>query len=276
MIPGRHVRCMRERRAAGFEPRRNLGAGTIMRGSRRTRIARVARWHGLRLRAAWRRRLPAGVRRLGGAAGLTSLATFPLLLAVSLAAASGALERLIGARTAGEALHGPMAEAWTSEAEKALRPLREARREAASAYAERYRVSTDVAVLILDAARAEELDEDLAFRLVRVESSFRPRAVGPTGSIGLTQVQPATARWLDSTLTRERLFEPETNLRVGFRYLRMLLDRYDDDTRLALLAYNRGPGTVAGLLAVGEDPGNGYASRVLGSGAGPRLAAADD
>ncbi len=57
-------------------------------------------------------------------------------------------------------------------------------------------------------------------------------------------------------------FEVETNLRLGFGYLRMLLDRYGD-TRLALLAYNRGPGTVEGLLAAGEDPENGYAERVL-------------
>ena len=84
------------------------------------------------------------------------------------------------------------------------------------------------------------------------------------GSIGYTQVQPNTARWLDPSVTRDDLFETETNLQLGFRYLRMLMDRYRD-TRVALLAYNRGPGTVEALLANGEDPANGYAARVLGS-----------
>ena len=97
---------------------------------------------------------------------------------------------------------------------------------------------------------------------MRVESSFRQGAIGPAGSIGLSQVQPKTAAWLDPSVTRDDLFEMETNLQLGFRYLRLLIDRYGD-TRLALLAYNRGPGTVDAMLAAGEDPANGYAARVL-------------
>ena len=81
---------------------------------------------------------------------------------------------------------------------------------------------------------------------------------------GYTQVQPNTAWWLDPTVTRDVLFEMDTNLRLGFRYLRMLIDRYGS-TRIALLAYNRGPGTVQALIASGEDPANGYATRVLGN-----------
>jgi soluble lytic murein transglycosylase-like protein len=97
-----------------------------------------------------------------------------------------------------------------------------------------------------------------------VESSFKQRAVGPQGSIGFTQVQPNTARWLDPSVTAEDLFDLDTNLQLGFRYLRMLIDRYGS-TRLALLAYNRGPGTVEAVLREGLDPANGYAERVLGA-----------
>ncbi len=129
-------------------------------------------------------------------------------------------------------------------------------------YADGFGIARSLAARIYDAAVNEGVSPELAFRLVRVESSFRQWAVGPAGSIGYTQVQPRTATWLDPSVTREDLFEVETNLRLGFGYLRMLLDRYGD-TRVALLAYNRGPGTVEGLLAAGEDPSNGYAERVL-------------
>ncbi len=130
-------------------------------------------------------------------------------------------------------------------------------------YAGRYDIGWQLSERIHDAAIDAGIDVDLAYRLVRVESSFKQRAIGPAGSIGVTQVQPNTARWLDPSVTREDLFDVETNLRLGFGYLRMLIDRYRS-TRLALLAYNRGPGTVKEVMAAGEDPANGYAARVLG------------
>lgn len=149
--------------------------------------------------------------------------------------------------------------------EIALRATRIERRERVRAFAERFGVSLELSERIYDAARNEGIEPELAFRLVRVESRFQRGAIGPAGSIGYTQVQPRTARWLDPGVSTEELFETETNLRLGFRYLRMLIDRYGD-LRIALLAYNRGPGTVEALLAAGEDPANGYATRVLGRG----------
>ncbi len=146
--------------------------------------------------------------------------------------------------------------------DRALKPMELDRRAKIEGYADGFGIPWSLAARIYDAAVNEGVSPELAFRLVRVESSFRQWAVGPAGSIGYTQVQPRTATWLDPKVTREDLFEVETNLRLGFGYLRMLLDRYRD-TRLALLAYNRGPGTVEGLLAAGEDPENGYAERVL-------------
>ena len=73
----------------------------------------------------------------------------------------------------------------------------------------------------------------------------------------------STARWMAPETTRKDLLEPRTNLRVGFRYLRHLLDEYGGDTRLALTAYNRGPGTVDKLIRSGRNPENGYADMVL-------------
>jgi soluble lytic murein transglycosylase-like protein len=77
-------------------------------------------------------------------------------------------------------------------------------------------------------------------------------------------VLPSTARWvLDRSEEPDALFERRTNLQAGVRYLRYLQERYDGDLRMALLAYNRGPGTVETVLDKGVDPDNGYADRVL-------------
>lgn len=129
-------------------------------------------------------------------------------------------------------------------------------------FAARFRIPLDLADDIHWAARKERIDPWLAFRLVGVESSFRPAAVSPVGAVGLTQVMPSTARWLFPDTDHDDLFDARFNLRVGFRYLRRLMDTYGDPN-LALLAYNRGPARVDSLLQVGVDPANGYAEAVL-------------
>lgn len=130
-------------------------------------------------------------------------------------------------------------------------------------FSARFGIPADLSSEIYDAAEAEGLDVELAFALVRVESSFRPRVVSSMGAVGLTQVLPSTAFGVDPELDRADLFSSGTNLRVGFRYLRGLIERYDGDLRTALLAYNRGPTRVDSLQSLGEDPGNGYARAVL-------------
>jgi soluble lytic murein transglycosylase-like protein len=128
----------------------------------------------------------------------------------------------------------------------------------------KYRIGADLAASIDEIALAERVDPALAFELVRVESSFNSRAVSHVGALGYTQLMPATARLMAPGITREELFDRETNLRLGFRFLHNLVNHYDGDVRLALLAYNRGPDTVDRLLREGEDPGNGYSRLVLG------------
>ena len=137
--------------------------------------------------------------------------------------------------------------------------------ELASKYRRRgYKVSPALARQIHAAAVDANIDPTLAFGLVRTESAFRNSATSPVGAIGLTQLMPATARWLERGTTRSDLRNPEVNLRIGFRYLRSLIDRYEGDTDLALLAYNRGPGTVDRVLKRGGNPDNGYADMVKG------------
>jgi hypothetical protein len=129
----------------------------------------------------------------------------------------------------------------------------------------RYAIGADLAMAIEDIALAEGIDPQIAFELVRVESSFNPRAISPVGALGLTQLMPATAQMLSPGISRQQIFDRETNLRLGFRFFNSLLNYYNGDVRLALLAYNRGPTTVDRLLAAGVDPGNGYARSVLGT-----------
>jgi soluble lytic murein transglycosylase-like protein len=134
-------------------------------------------------------------------------------------------------------------------------------------YLSRYAVSPQLADQIRRAAEAEGIDPEIGFRLVWVESRFQPRARGPRGALGLMQLMPGTARALDPSLrTESDILNPDNNLRLGFRYFRQLLDKYDGDVRLALLAYNRGPGTVDRHLRQGRDPENGYSRKVLGTG----------
>ncbi len=135
------------------------------------------------------------------------------------------------------------------------------------AFAMQFRISPQLARTIHDAAESQGLDPELGFRLVRAESAFNPRARSHAGALGYTQLMPSTARWLDRRMTtRERILEPEPNLRVGFGYLRRLIDKYNGDVRLALLAYNRGEGAVDRDLRSGRNPENGYTRRVLGMG----------
>lgn len=131
-------------------------------------------------------------------------------------------------------------------------------------YSARYQIPADLSALIYDTALRSGLDPELAFRLVKVESNFDPKATSPAGAVGLAQVLPRTAQFYQPELTLEELYRPATNLSIGFRYLRDLLETYQGNLKLALLAYNRGPAKVNELLQLARDPANGYAGKVMG------------
>lgn len=154
---------------------------------------------------------------------------------------------------------GGVAAAWERAA-----VARESERIAAAYRAEGYPVTQSLAREIHEAAVEQGIDPEIAFGLVRAESSFRNTATSPVGAVGLTQLMPKTASWMEPGVSRAQLRSPETNLRIGFKYLRYLLDRYDGNENLALLAYNRGPGTVDRTLKRGGNPDNGYADFVRG------------
>ncbi len=95
------------------------------------------------------------------------------------------------------------------------------------------------------------LDRALLFAFVRQESRFNTRARSGSGARGLMQVMPATARFAASGSrlgrpTKQRLYQPEYNLALGQRYLRILLeDPLIQGNLLKLaIAYNAGPGNL--------------------------------
>jgi hypothetical protein len=126
-------------------------------------------------------------------------------------------------------------------------------------YAGAYR--GDYLELAKAAARAHNVPEDLFLRLVHQESRWNAQAVSHKGAIGLAQLMPGTARDLNVDPT-----DPVQNLNGGARYLRMMYDRFGD-WRLALAAYNAGPGAVenhGGVPPFAET--QNYVRVILGAG----------
>ncbi len=99
---------------------------------------------------------------------------------------------------------------------------------------------SEVDVAIEKAARSTGLDPDLIRAVIQTESSFRSNAVSGAGALGLMQLMPGTAGELGVTDP----FDPYQNVMGGASYLAKQLQRFGD-VRLALAAYNTGPGRIA-------------------------------
>ena len=98
----------------------------------------------------------------------------------------------------------------------------------------------DVSALVDHAAKQEGVEARLIHAVMEQESGFKPCAISDKGAQGLMQLMPTTASDLHVT----DAFDPSQNVSAGAKLLRMLLDKYKGDTRLALSAYNAGGGRV--------------------------------
>lgn len=98
----------------------------------------------------------------------------------------------------------------------------------------------DIQKLISKVSSQVGVDHDLFESLVQAESDFNPREVSSKGALGLTQLMPGTAKALGISDP----MDPEKNLLGGAKYLHQLLNQFNGDERLALAAYNAGPGAV--------------------------------
>jgi len=100
--------------------------------------------------------------------------------------------------------------------------------------------SAQIDHLIDQTSRRYQIPAQLIYAVIQHESRFRPRAISPEGAGGLMQLMPATARRFNV----RNVFDAEQNVEAGVRYLRYLLDLFNEDLELALAGYNAGEATV--------------------------------
>ena len=84
------------------------------------------------------------------------------------------------------------------------------------------------------------MEPNLLRAVIVVESGFNSRAVSKRGAVGLMQLMPATA----TRFGVSNPYDPKQNVHGGARYLKFLIDRFGQDIRLALAAYNAGEEAV--------------------------------
>jgi soluble lytic murein transglycosylase len=114
--------------------------------------------------------------------------------------------------------------------------------------------------IIADAARRHGIPTALIKAVIKAESDFDPQAVSRRGALGLMQIMPANLDVLEVADP----FNPQENIMGGVRYLREMLERFDQDLQLALAAYNAGPGVVEQYRAIPPFPETReYIQRVL-------------
>jgi soluble lytic murein transglycosylase-like protein len=132
-------------------------------------------------------------------------------------------------KTAEEVYHASKvaAKALKDEPASAAKPVAWEPREPYSAIIERYAVLHGVSV-------------SLAHAVIRVESNYRPYALGKAGEVGLMQIKPATARMMGYSGSTTGLFDPETNIRYGMKYLAKAQQLGDGSTCGTILKYNAG------------------------------------
>ncbi|HBE87923.1 MAG TPA: hypothetical protein DDW67_02125 [Elusimicrobia bacterium] len=106
-------------------------------------------------------------------------------------------------------------------------------------------------------SNAQGVDLALILAVIKKESTFNPKAKSPVGACGLMQLMPSTAKWMGMKDT-SKIFDPALNIKYGTKYLKYLWGEFGEgsqadlnaetialkSTRMAIAAYNAGPGNV--------------------------------
>ena len=120
----------------------------------------------------------------------------------------------------------------------------------------------EIMQVIKTVAQKNRLAEGLLSSIIRVESNFNANAHSPRGAQGLMQLMPETV----AVYKVKDSFDVRENVEAGARYLRDLLQQFNQNLVLALAAYNAGPSTVISYKGVPPFPETqNYIRRVLDS-----------
>ncbi len=111
---------------------------------------------------------------------------------------------------------------------------------------------------VLKYSRQYNIDENLVFSIIEVESDFNPNAKSHKNALGLMQITLETGRYIAGLLnekdfTEDKLFNPEINIKYGCFYISKLYKTFDGDTDCMLAAYNGGEGNVRKWLKLANN-----------------------
>lgn len=96
--------------------------------------------------------------------------------------------------------------------------------------------------LIVNLALQYDMEPSFIKSVIHVESAFDPNALSHAGAMGLMQLMPATAANYQLV---DNYFNARNNIEAGVRHMKDLMERYDNDKKLSLAAYNAGAGAVS-------------------------------
>jgi soluble lytic murein transglycosylase len=107
--------------------------------------------------------------------------------------------------------------------------------------------------VVTTSAKSLSVPEELVWGIMRAESHYRQDAQSSVGAMGLMQLMPYTSRKVASLMgissfQVRQLLDPDTNIRLGARYLQRLLEKFQGSVPLVAASYNAGPHRVSGWL----------------------------
>lgn len=104
-------------------------------------------------------------------------------------------------------------------------------------------------------AKEYNIDKYMVYAIIKAESNFNENAKSSSDAIGLMQIMEITAietaRKMDLEVTEEDLFKPDLNINIGLKYFTYLLNHYNNNYPLVIIAYNAGMGNVDAWLKDG-------------------------
>ncbi len=118
---------------------------------------------------------------------------------------------------------------------------------------------SDLPDIIASASSKYEVDRNLIYGIIEIESSFRIIIISHKGACGLMQLMPRTAQGMKIF----NIFAPKHNIYGGTRYIKELLDRFNGNLKLAIVAYNWGPSHMEKRGASYDWEMNDYYTKII-------------